>query len=281
MKRSQIVSVLVLIVVIMSAILSMPTQSAQAELAPPPSEQTIFVVARPFDGVPQIFRLNEDGSEVLQITFEADGVDQMFDVSSDGTRVVYTADSQVVVVVDQDGNNRRVLFDSARYVSSVEAQDFTSVPQFNADATQIVFLWNYPSRNISTVNVQTRQTQLVSTYRNAEWPNMAIFSPDGESLAVTHLCGRAGYSLDIITLRNNQSREIEHCSSSYYPVWIEGAGLKTETSFKEAGLLPLSLGQDVVDGHHISALYSENTLLFGGYEAKLEVSSFIVRPRSN
>jgi hypothetical protein len=119
----------------------------------------------------QVFRLGKDGSTITQITNEPDEVNY-FDVSLSDGRITYRSD-QKLLLVDPDGENRRVL---------VESQ-ISSGPLWSPDGETIVYGTN---DGLYFYSMETGvSTLILGNDEDSQSYAPRAFSPDGSKLLVS------------------------------------------------------------------------------------------------
>ena len=140
-------------------------------------------------GMLQVFRVEEDGKTLRQITFEPTAVSR-YDVSLLDGSVVYVANNQLLLI-NADGSARHVLVDGGPVDPNNPIEDSLSNPVFSPDGGTIAY--GYKGLNLYNVSASASNRVLekpvvdpvTGATRQGElyWPEK--YSPDGEKLIIT------------------------------------------------------------------------------------------------
>ena len=149
----------------------------------------LYFLGKDNAGLAQVFYLERDAKTQHQVTFEPSDVGN-YDVSLVDGSVVYVANNQVLLV-NEDGSNRRVLVDGGAVDPNDPIQNSISNPIFSPDAQTIAY--GYKGLNLYTVSSGVSKVVLekpvtdpiTGAPRQGElyWPQK--FSPDGTKILVT------------------------------------------------------------------------------------------------
>ncbi|HVH64756.1 MAG TPA: hypothetical protein VM674_01880 [Candidatus Acidoferrum sp.] len=140
-------------------------------------------------GSSQIYTMNSDGSDVVQLT-SAPGNSVISDWSPDGQRIAFDSDrtgSVEVFSMRSDGSDVRQL---------THLGEFTADPSWSPDGTQLVFE-NFPGpglccTNLWTINADGTGLRQLTNFSANTFPGEPEFSPDGESIAFQQFPNGAG-----------------------------------------------------------------------------------------
>jgi Tol biopolymer transport system component len=131
--------------------------------------RSLYYLAQDANKTQQIYRLNRDGTEITQITFEQDRVTN-YDISPvDGTIVYGVRDN--LITMNNNGEKRQVL---------VEDPDINSPLLWSPDGKTIVYL---SGRNkVFTYSLATGNNEILLSGSDEETVSPVSFSPDGKKL---------------------------------------------------------------------------------------------------
>jgi TolB protein len=175
-----------------------------------PDAQSIAFHGGPFDGRPEIYLVNADGSGLRNLTSEW-GIDGLPVWSPDGRKIAFAG----IYVMDADGSDRRQLTQGG------------ASPLWSPDGKRIAFLRGNPpptrrsccrirSTDVYVVNSDGSRLRLVKRYA---WPTGLAWSPDGRKLAfVSRLDGNP----EIYTINadgSGQRRLTRTAASEAAPAW--------------------------------------------------------------
>ena len=150
---------------------------------------TLYFLGNDKTGILQVFRFEEDGKTLRQITFEPAAVSR-YDVSRVDGSVVYVANNQLLLI-NADGSGRRVLVDGGPVDPNNPIENSLSNPVFSPDAGTIAY--GYQGLNLYDVATSVSNRVLekpvvdpvsgVTRQGELYWPEK--YSPDGEKLIIT------------------------------------------------------------------------------------------------
>jgi WD40 repeat protein len=131
--------------------------------------RSLYYLAQDANKTQQIYRLNRDGVEITQITFEQDRVIN-YDISPvDGT-IVYSVEGSLITA-NNNGENRQVL---------VEDPDINFSLLWSPDGETIIYL---SGRNkVFTYSFTTGTNEILLSGNDNETVKPILFSPDGKKL---------------------------------------------------------------------------------------------------
>lgn len=168
---------------------SVQTPPAPVDSAPDLLPRSMYFLANDAAQLPQVFRLERDGSTVTQLTFEPSKVAE-YDVSMVDGSVVFLSNNKMFLV-DADGANRRMIFDGG--AEDVNNPFLTRInsPVFSPNGQTIVF----GHKGLNFYSVASGQSNRVledsvedsggglAFPRELYWPEM--YSADGSRLIIT------------------------------------------------------------------------------------------------
>jgi len=160
-----------------SLLVLVETKPAQAAF-PGENGKIAFASYPYFEGVSDIYVMNPDGSNPINLTNNSSADDSEPAFSPDARKIAFMSNrdgNQEIYVMDANGSNQRRLTNNA-------ASD--SGPSFSADGSKIVFVSNrHGNKEIYTMGSDgSNQIRLTGTSSNEEDP---AFSPDGSKIAFT------------------------------------------------------------------------------------------------
>jgi len=178
-----------------------PTQTTTPPIPPPTSPTTgkiAFMSTR--DGNREIYVINIDGSNLVQLTNKAFGYDEPT-WSPDSIKIAFTShrdSNDEIYVMNSDGTSERNLTNNP-------ATDFS--PAWSPDSTKIIFsstrhegISNY---ELYVMNADgNNPTRLTDT---KEWNYQASFSPDGTKIVYTSGSTHSGPDWRIMLINSNGS----------------------------------------------------------------------------
>jgi Tol biopolymer transport system component len=163
-------------------------------VTPPPSTSSLLPSSLYFlnndsAGLKQVYRLEEDGKTVTQITFEPANVDG-YDVSLVDASVAYVSNNQLLMV-NADGGNRKMLVDGGVRDENNPFLTNVNSPVWSPNGQTIA----YGYKGLNFYSVQTGQSNLVIENKLRDigngfilpdelyWPDH--YSSDGSKLLIT------------------------------------------------------------------------------------------------
>jgi Tol biopolymer transport system component len=180
---------------IVAATFAALTASAPETTAtPPPATSDLLPASLYFlnadnSGSMQVYRLDQDGETVTQITFEPAEV-ETYDVSLSDGSVVYVSNNQLLVV-EADGRDRKLLVDGGPVDLNNAYLTKISSPVWSPDAQTIAY--GHKGLNLYTVGTGRSELVIENKWRQVGnnlllpdelyWPDH--YSPDGSKLLIT------------------------------------------------------------------------------------------------
>ncbi|NUQ83996.1 MAG: PD40 domain-containing protein, partial [Anaerolineales bacterium] len=143
-------------------------------------------------GLAQVFRMENDGETIAQLTFEPDPV-EYYDVSSLDGSVVYLSNNQMLLI-QADGSDRRILGDGGAVDENNPYLSKISNPVFSPDGQTIA----YSHKGLNLYSVLTGASNLVI---EDQWNDVGgglfipseLYWPEGYSLDGSKLLVTLGY----------------------------------------------------------------------------------------
>ncbi len=191
-----------------------PTPEPEASPTPTgPLPRSLYLLNNDSIGVLQVFRLEQDGTSLTQITSEPSAVGA-YDVSPVDGSVVYVVNNQLILV-HADGSGRRMLIDGGPVDPNDPFVDSISSPIFSPDGQTIA----YSQRGLILYSLATGASNMVleemTTDPSTGAPVPAkvfipqSYSPDGTKILVTGAIPRSdGFIQQIYTIASDSSIEL-------------------------------------------------------------------------
>lgn len=204
-----------------------------------PKNGNTLVFSRKIDGVGYyIFTLDEDGSNLKQLTFEREGISPTW--SPDGNQILFssfdqgTSHAPAIFVMEADGSNQRLLYDPDPDNFS-ELPILGSAPRWSPDGTKITFelYWGYPWTDGYSIGVfdiltkeLTRVTKHWETLGHPAYDYNPFWSFDGQQIVFTsdrdYITGdslRYRTDLYIINADGTELERITENGKAMNPIW--------------------------------------------------------------
>ena len=180
-------------------------------------------------GNPDIYIMNEDGSEQIQLTTET-ASDLVPDFSPDGSRILFCSDrdgNYEIYVMNNDGSNAH------RLTSSSENEDH---PCWSPDGLKVLFIKDYSTKTEIWMMDSDGNNQKKLTSNNAR-DERPFLSPDGST--ILFMSNRDGnYEIYLMDIDGSNQRRITNTSRhEIFPTWSpDGSKIAYSQNYLSGGV---------------------------------------------